>query len=222
MQYIITFFKLEILLLWRSVQASLYPLAFFCMMLLLLPLAVTSDKLILEKIFPGMIWFAALLAIMMAAENSFSVDLEDQHLEQLLLSPFSLPLSIAIKLCVQWCISVLPIILFTPLLSILFHFHAHLIMILILSLCSGTPLLMGLCMLGSALTIGLQQQGIILGLLILPLCIPVIIFGVGVVQQAQFGLPFSGTLAFLTGLTLLALLILPYAIATLLRLSIDE
>lgn len=215
-------FASELILLLRRSQEWLYPLGFFVIVISLFPLAFSPNPATLQALAPGLIWIAALFANLLASENIFFTDTEDGHIEQLLLSPLPLSLLVLIKISAQWLVTQLPLILLTPLLSTLFHLSLHTIFILCISLLFGTPILTLLSSLGVALTLGLRQQGILLGLLILPLATPVLIFGVNIAQQSQSAFPFTNSLAFLAGLCMLAATLLPLAIATTLRLGADE
>jgi len=212
----------ELLLLWRRSQEWLYPVAFFVIIVSLFPLALSVDPTFLKKMLPGYLWIAALLASLLSIENSYATDVEDGNIEQLLLSQVPLSLFVLAKLCAQWIATELPLIILTPLLGLLFHLPANTILILCLSLLLGTPILTMVGSLGAALTLGLRQRGVLLGLLLLPLTIPVLIFGVSMVQQSQAGLSIVGPIVFLTGLLVLTLTVLPYPIAAALRVSLDE
>lgn len=212
----------ELLLLMRRSQEWLYPLGFFVIIVSLFPLAFTPDPDFLRQYVPGCIWIAALLASLLASENIFVSDIEEGHLEQLLLSQTPLTLLIAAKLYAQWLVTALPLLCLTPLLGILFHLPTATLIALCLGLLLGTPILTLIGCLMVALTLGLRQQGVLLGLLILPLVTPVLIFGVLMVQQAQAGLAILGPLAFLAGLCVLSLTLLPWTISSTLRISLDD
>lgn len=215
-------FLTEIILLWRRSQEWIYPLIFFLIVLSLFPLAFTPDPALLQKIIPGGFWIAALLSSLLSIGNIFATDLEEGHLEQWLLSQIPFPLLITIKLFAQWLVTQLPLILLTPLLGNIFHLSFFSSMILCFSLLLGTPILTLMGSLCVALTLGLRQQGVLLGLLFFPLVIPVMIFGVSTVQQAQSGLPIAAPLIFLAGLSLFAMTILPWTIATALKIGMDD
>jgi heme exporter protein B len=215
-------FQTEIVLLWRRSQEWLYPLAFFCIIICLFPLAFTPDPAFLQKYMPGCIWIAALLASLLAIENIFFTEWEEGYLEQLLLSQIPLSLLMFIKLSAQWIVTQLPLIMLTPLLGFLFHLPLSATLALCASLLLGTPILTLTGSLCAALTLGLRQQGVLLGLLVFPLITPVLIFGVSIVQQSQAGLSIGGPLAFLSGLMILAMMLLPWTIAAMLRAAIDE
>ncbi len=215
-------FYTEWLLLLRRSQEWLYPLGFFIIVMSLFPLAVTPDPIFLQKIVPGCIWIAALLATLLSIQSLFFTDIEEGNLEQWLLSETPLALLIFAKLSAQWLVTELPLVILTPLLGTLFHLPVTAILALCTGLLFGTPILTLIGSLGVTLTLGLRQQGVLLGLLILPLVIPVLIFGVVIVQQSQAGLSILGPLTFLAGLSFLAITFLPWAIAATLRISLDE
>jgi len=139
-----------------------------------------------------------------------------------LLSPLPLTSLIYPKLIALWLVTELPLILLMPLTALLFHLSFSTMLILSLSLLLGTPILTLIGGLGVALTLGLRQQGIFLGLLILPLVTPVLIFGVGIVQQFQAGFDITAPLALLAGLLVLAITLLPFAIACTVKTVIDS
>ncbi len=215
-------FSLELMIVWRRAQQWLYPLAFFMMTCCLFPLVFTPDEARLSDLLPGGIWLNALLASILATQTMLDGDLEDNHLEQVCLSDLPLSLLLLIKFSVQWLLTQAPIILMTPILGLLFHLSSLTIAILCLSLMLGTPLFTLIGCLVSALTLSLRQPGALLGLLILPLCTPILIFGVNMVQQAQMGLAIIGPLTFLAGLSLAALTLLPWAIAGILRMHLAD
>lgn len=214
-------FYSELLLLWRRVHDWIYPLGFFVIVISLFPLAFTPDPLFLEKIIPGGIWIAALLASLLSITNVFAAEVEDGALEQLFFSRVPLTLILLIKFSAHWLFTQLPLILLTPVLGLLFHLSAFTTLSLCLSLLVGTPVLTlvgGFCV---ALTLGLQQQGALLGMLMLPLVTPVLIFGVNIAEQAQTGFSILGPLCFLAGLSLIAITLLPITIAATLRLGVE-
>jgi heme exporter protein B len=215
-------FCTELRLLLRRSQEWLYPLGFFVIVISLFPLAFTPDPAFLQKYMPGCIWIAALLASLLSIEHVFFTEMEDGNLEQLLLSQIPLTLLMLMKLAAQWIVTELPLILLTPLLGLLFHLPAAVVLALCSSLLLGTPILILIGSLGVALTLGLRQQGVLLGLLILPLVTPVLIFGVTISQSSQEGFSVAGPLAFLAGLSLFAITLIPWAIAATLRVSVDD
>lgn len=217
-----TVFYFELLLLWRRSQEWLYPIAFFLIVISFLPFAFSPDPTLLRQLIPGGIWLAALFASILSVETIFQADLEEGSLEQWALSPTPLAFLTLAKLTAHWISSTLPLIIITPLIGWLFQLSTQSILILCISLLLGTPILLLLGSFGVALTLGLRQQGMMLGLLILPLAAPVLIFGVNMVLQAQAGFSVTGPLAFLGGLFIITSVSLPIAIAAALRVSLDD
>ncbi len=214
-------FYSELLLLWRRAHDWIYPLGFFVIVISLFPLAFSPDPNLLEKIIPGGIWIAALLASLLSIAPVFNTDLEDGALEQLLLSRVQLTFILLVKFSAQWLFTQLPLILLTPVLAVLFQLSPFATFSLCLSLLIGTPILIlvgGFCV---ALTLGLRQQGALLGLLMLPLVIPVLIFGVSITQQAQAGFSIIAPVSFLAGLSVFAITVLPITIAATLRIGME-
>jgi len=215
-------FYTELLLSLRRSQEWLYPIGFFIIVICLFPLAFTPDPIFLQQYFPGCIWIAALLASLLSLENLFLRDVDDGSLDQILLSHISPTLIFLIKILTKWLVTVLPLILLTPILALLFQLSLYSTLALCISLLLGTPILILLGCFGVALTIGLKQQGVLLGFLILPLSIPVLIFGVNIVQYSQMGLPIAGSVAFLAGICLLTITFLPVTISATLRMGLDD
>lgn len=215
-------FYMELILLWRRSQEWLYPLGFFLILICLFPLAFTPDPVFLHSFIPGGVWIAALLASLLSIQTIYVNDWEEGYIEQCLLGQVPLPLCLLVKLAAQWIVTELPLILLVPLIGLLFHLSAAVTLAIIGSLVVGTPILLLIGSLIAALTVGLRQQGVLLGLLMLPLVTPVLIFGVSMTQQAAAGLSIAGPLAFLAGLALVAITLLPVAIAATLRIGVDD
>lgn len=214
--------KIELILRFRRSQEWLYPLTFFLILILLFPLAFATDEVILKKFLPGFIWIAALLSSLLSIQTLFLLDIEEGYLEQLLFNIYPLPLLILLKLIAQWLAAVLPIILLTPLLGCLFHLNYLTIVTLTISLLLGTPIFILIGGLGTALTHGLRQAGVLLSVLILPLIIPVLIFGINIVNQYDLGFSILGPCAALAGLTILCICLLPFAISMALQLGLEN
>jgi heme exporter protein B len=214
-------FYTEVRLLLRQAKEWLYPLVFFVIVVCLFPISLSPKMEILQRFIPGCIWLAALFASLLSIQQVFSHDLEDHYLEQLLLSDGPLPLLILTKLSAHWLVTQLPLILLTPFLGIIFQLNASTILLLVLTLLLGTPIIFLVGALTIALTIGLRQQGSLLGLIILPLITPVLIFAICILDQQRAGFIIFYHLIFFSGLLLLALTLLPIAIAATLRISMD-
>ncbi len=197
------------------------PLLFFVMVVTLFPLGLGPESSTLQVIAPGIIWVAALLAALLSLESVFRSDFEDGSLEQLLLSPHPAALLILTKVFVHWLISGLPLLLVAPILGVLMHLPTEGMVTLVVSLALGTPVLSLIGAIGVALTVGLRRGGVLLSLLVLPLYIPVVIYGTSAVASAAVGLPAVAQLYFLAALLALALTLAPIAAAASLRISVS-
>ncbi|MNZ51416.1 Heme exporter protein B [compost metagenome] len=212
----------EARLLFRRPAELLNPLVFFAIVVALFPLAVGPESKLLETLSPGLVWVAALLAVLLSLDGLFRSDFEDGSLEQWVLSPHPLPLLVLAKVLAHWLFSGLALVLLAPLLALMLGLPARCLPVLLLSLLLGTPILSLLGAVGAALTVGLKRGGLLLALLILPLYIPVLILGSGALQAALQGLPASGQLLWLASLTALAVTLTPFAIAAGLTISVGE
>lgn len=211
----------ELLLAFRSPGELVNPLMFFLIAVTLFPLGVGADPGVLGTIATGVIWVIALLAIMLSMENLFRSDYEDGSLEQLLLISQPLYFLLLTRMFSHWLVSCVPLILLAPVLGMMLSMPGEAIGVLVLSLLLGTPTLTLIGGIGTALTVGLSRSGLLLAVLVLPLFIPVLVFGTGAVTTALNGLPASGLLAVLGVLLILAIMLSPLAIAASLRISIN-
>ncbi|QLF95096.1 heme exporter protein CcmB [Pseudomonas sp. ABC1] len=198
------------------------PLVFFAIVIALFPLAVGPESQLLQTISPGLLWVAALLAVLLSLDGLFRSDFEDGSLEQWVVSPHPLALLVLAKVLAHWAFSGMALVLLAPLLGLMLGLPLPVIPVLLLSLLLGTPILSLLGAVGAALTVGLKRGGLLLALLILPLYIPVLILGSGALQAALQGLPVAGHLLWLASLTALAVTLTPFAIAAGLKISIGE
>ncbi len=197
------------------------PLMFFVIVVTLFPLGIGPEVNLLQTIAPGVIWVAALMAAMLSLESMFHADFEDGSLEQLIMAPYPLSLTVFAKIVAHWLLSGLPLLLLAPLLAVLMRLPADAIQVLVLTLAVGTPILSLIGAIGVALTVGLRRGGVILSLLILPLFIPVLIFATGAVDSAAGGLPYAAQLSILGALLALSLSLAPLAAAAALRISVE-
>lgn len=195
------------------------PLVFFVIVVSLFPLGVGPEPNLLQTLAPGIIWVAALLAAMLSLESMFHSDFEDGSLEQLLLSAHPVSITILAKVLVHWLVSGLPLLLLAPLLAVLLRLPTDAIQVLIITLALGTPVLSLIGAIGVALTVGLRRGGVLLSLLVLPLYIPVLIFGSGAV--AASGSPVGAHFYLLGALLALALSLSPWAAGAALRISME-
>jgi heme exporter protein B len=163
----------------------------------------------------------ALLAVMLSMEGLFRADYDDGSLEQLLLSPQPLYFHLLVKVFGHWLVTGLPLVLVSPLLALLLHLPEAGYPPLLASLLLGTPTLSMIAAIGTALTVGLARSGLLLAVLVLPLSVPVLIFGAGLVDAVLNGLPAAGLLAILAALLALACSFAPLAMAAALRISVQ-
>jgi heme exporter protein B len=216
-----TLFKRDLTLAYRHRSELANPLLFFVIVVSLFPLGVSPEAHLLRTIAPGVIWVAALLAAMLALDSMFRSDFDDGALEHIVLSGYPLSLLVLAKVSAHWLVSGLPLLLLAPLLGVLLFLPSEGIAVLVLTLLLGTPVLSLIGAIGVALTVGLRRGGVLLSLLVLPLYIPVLIFGANAVNAAADGLPVMGQLYFLAALLVLALTLAPLAAAAALRISLS-
>ena len=216
-----TLLKRDLTLSQRHSSDWLNPLVFFVIVVTLFPLGVGPDGELLRQIAPGVIWVAALLATLLALDSLFRDDFIDGSLEQLLLSPHPLPILVMAKTLAHWLVSGLPLVLLSPVLALLMQLPLKALPALLMSLVLGTLCLSLIGSIGAALTVGLQRGGVLLSLLVLPLFIPVLIFGSSCVVAAAGGFEIGAQLSLLAGLLFLALALCPWAAAAALRVSAE-
>ena len=193
---------------------------FFVLVGSLFPLALGPDAALLRQVAPGIVWVAALLAVLLGQHRLFESDMADGSLEQWLLAPVPLPLLVGLKVGTHWLLGVLPLLLVAPLLGWQYGLNGAVVGVLLASLALGTPSLYLLAALGAALTLGMRGQ-LLLALVVLPLSVPILIFGSHAVAQAQQGLSAAPALNLLGASLCLAVLAVPWAIAGALRLALE-
>ncbi|WP_075879439.1 heme exporter protein CcmB [Halomonas massiliensis] len=211
----------DLVLMLRRRGEVLNPLVFFALVITLFPIGISPDPDLLALIAPGLLWVAALLAALLSLDSLFRSDFDDGSLEQLLLAPQPLAALTLAKVAVHWLLTGLPLALMAPVLGIMLALPAGSYLILAVSLALGSATLSLIGAIGAALTVGLARGGVLLSLLVLPLYIPVLIFGAGAVQAAIAGDSVSAHLAILGALLAAALMLAPWAIAASLRISIN-
>lgn len=211
----------DLLLAFRHRSELVNPLLFFLIVVSLFPLSLEPDPKILATIGAGVIWVAALLATMLSLDAMFRPDFEDGSLEQLVLSPYPATVLVLVKVLAHWLVTGLPLILMSPLLALLMNLPDEALPALLATLLVGTPVLSLIGAIGVALTVALRRSGVLLSLLVLPLYIPVLIFGASAVGSAAIGLPIAGPVMFIGALLVLALTLAPFAIASALRISLE-
>lgn len=189
---------------------ALNPLLFFVISVSLFPLAISPEADVLSQIAPGVIWVCAMLAVLLSLGNLFYYDYENGSLEQIVMSKHSLTLLVLSKITAHWLLTGLPIIVISPLLAILLFLDKASTQTLLITLLIAMPSLSLIGAIGAALTVSVKNSGILLSLMILPLYIPILIFGVSAISHTQQGLNFAGQLYFLGFITVLSLLIAPF------------
>jgi len=211
----------DLLLAMRRRADVLTTLVFFVMVVSLFPLGVGPEPEMLRKMASGVVWVAALLASMLSLPRMFSADYLDGTLEQMLLAPQSLTALVLGKIVAHWMLSGLPLVLIAPVLGLQFDMSAQALWMLILALLLGTPILSMIGAIGAALTLGLRGGGVLVSLLVLPLCIPVLIFGAGAVEAVTSGMSAVSNLSLLGAFMLFALVFTPFVAAQALRISME-
>jgi heme exporter protein B len=212
----------DITLAMRRRTDVLTTLFFFVIVASLFPLGVGSEKAMLRFLGPGVVWVAALLASMLALERLFASDYADGTLEQMMLTPQPLSVLVLGKVCAHWLLTGLPLVLVAPLIGLQYHLEGMTLVVMVLALLVGTPVLSLIGAIGAALTLGLRGGGILLSLLVLPLYIPILVYGSGAVAVSAIDLadvqPF---MALLGAFLVLALAFSPLATAAALRISVE-
>ncbi|BAO43465.1 heme exporter protein CcmB [Thiolapillus brandeum] len=211
----------DLLLAMRRRSDVLTTLFFFVIVISLFPLGIGPELNTLRLIAPGVFWVAALLASMLALEKLFFVDYQDGALEQMLLTPQPLSILVLGKVFAHWLVTGLPLVLLSPLLGLQYDLSGETIAVLMFTLLIGTPTLGLIGAIGAALTLGIRGGGVLVSLLVLPLYIPVLIFGAGAVEAEASGLGGAGHLSMLGAILLVSILAAPLATAAALRISAE-
>lgn len=211
----------DLLLAFRRRSDVLTTLFFFIIVVSLFPLGVGPEVGLLRTMAPGILWVAALLASMLALGRLFALDYADGTLEQMLLAPEPLTLIVIGKIIAHWLVSGLPLVLLAPTLAVQFDLPGESVLVLFYSLLIGTPVLSLVGAIGAALTLGVRGGGVLVSLLVLPLYIPVLIFGAGAVGAEVSGLGSAAHLLLLGGVLAAAAALAPWATAAALRISLE-
>ncbi|WP_394127192.1 heme exporter protein CcmB [Vibrio hepatarius] len=203
-------------------QADIFnPLWFFIIVITLFPLSIGPEPNLLARIAAGIVWVAALLSALLSLERLFRDDFQDGALEQMMLMPVPLPIVVISKVIAHWLLTGLPLILISPLLSILLSLDFNTWLAVVCTLLVGTPTLSFIGAIGVALTVGLQKGGVLLSLLVLPLYIPILIFATSAIDAASLGMAYNGQLAILGAMFMGAMTLTPFAISAALRVSVN-
>ena len=201
---------------------ALIGVLFFLVVVTLVPFAIGPDLALLKRIGPAVLWLAALLANLLALDRLFAADHEDGSLDLLLMSKAPLELVVAVKGMAHWLTTGLPLVIAAPLIGLLLNLDGAAQAGLVLTLLVGTPALTFIGLIGAAISVALRRGGLLLAVLVLPLTVPVLIFGVGAANAAITGpAPFGTPFTILCALTLASLVVGPFAAAAALRQEIE-
>lgn len=216
----LTILKRDLTLAMRHKTDVLTTLFFFIIVVSLFPLSAGIEKSTLQQIAPGVVWIAALLASMLALERLFASDYADGTLEQMILTPQPLSILVLAKVLAHWLLTGLPLVLIAPLVGLQYHLPVNSVVIMMLALLLGTPILSMIGGIGAALTLGLRGGGILISLLVLPLYIPVLIYGSGAIADSMLeGTTVQAYLLLLGAFLIFALVLSPWATAAAVRIS---
>lgn len=205
----------------RNPSSFLNPLLFFVISISLFPIAISPESQTLSNIAPGIILVTVMLSALLSLNTLFHFDYENGILEQMVISHHSLALILLAKTTAHWILTGLPIILLSPLVGTVLFLDYESILILMLTLLIATPCLSSIGAIGASLIVGIKNSGMLLSLLVLPLYVPILIFGTSAVSQTQFNLPINGQIYFLSFMLVLSLITAPFISAYSLRISIE-
>jgi heme exporter protein B len=211
----------ELSLSFRRPEQLLQPLVFFLIVTTLFPLGLSVQLSLLRDMAPGVLWVAALLSSLLSLDALFKSDADDGTLEQLALSGQSLTLIVAAKTCAHWLVTGVPLVVVSPLVAIALNIPTGAFAIMMLSLSLGTLTLSWLGAIGAGLTIGLRRGNVLLSLVVLPLAMPLLIFGAGATDRAIADLSAAGALYFLAALCVFTSTLAPFATTAALRITLE-
>ena len=217
MDTIMAIIRRDLALVMRQGSDAFVVLIFFIVTVTLFPLGVSPDPLILQNLASGIVWVGALLAAMLSLDRLFQTDYDDGSLELLVLSPYPLEIVVLCKCFVHWLTTGLPIMVISPVLALMLNIKTGAFLYLITSMALGTPIISLLGAVGAALVLGSRRSGVLIALLIIPLTIPILLFGVGAIQAATEGYSASSPLMFLGAFLLFSIALCPWVIASSLR-----
>ncbi|MBR9651741.1 heme exporter protein CcmB [Thalassovita aquimarina] len=195
-------------------------LAFFLIVVVLVPFGVGPESGLLSKIAPGILWLGALLACLLSLDRIFALDWEDGSLDLLATAPLPMEAIVSIKALAHWITTGLPLVLAAPVFGLLLNLPDAGYVPLVISLLLGTPALSVIGTFGAALTVGLKRGGLLLSLLVLPLYVPTLIFGAEMARRSIEGLDATTPLLMLAGITCGTIALLPFASAAVLRVNL--
>lgn len=214
--------KKELSLYFRNLNNIFLPLIFFFLIISIFPLVLGPEKTLFNKIIPGIIWITAILTTLLTSNNFFKEDFNAGIIETYLTSDVSIEIVLFIRIIVCWIFTCLPIVIFIPIVSILFDITFQSSIVILLTLVIGTPILISIGIFGSALTLGLAKNNILTPVIIIPFYIPVLIFSASAIQSVSAGLPYDMQIYILASLLTLVLPTMPYLLKYTLEISINN
>jgi len=195
-------------------------LAFFLIVIVMVPFAVGADTGLLSKIAPGVLWIGALLACLLSLDRLLALDFEDGTLDLLATAPLPLEAALSVKALAHWITTGLPLIIAAPVLGVLMNLPTQGYGWLVLSLLLGTPALSVIGTFGAALTVGIKRGGLLLSLLVLPLYVPTLIFGAEAARRGAAGAEVSTPMLLLAGISAATIALMPFASAAVLKVNL--
>lgn len=205
----------------RQGSASVMTVGFFVIVVMLFPLGVGPELDILARIGAGVLWVAALLACLLSLDRLFQTDFEDGSLDLLVLSPLPLELTVLAKCLAHWLTTAMPLVVAAPIAALLLNMDTATIPVLVYALVLGTPALSLIGAIGAALTVGIRRGGVLLSLIVLPLYVPVLIFGVAAIDAQQHGMDPTPHLMILGAITLFSGVAATWAATAALRIALE-
>lgn len=219
---IVALFRREVRLALRVGGGAMMGAVFFLIVVAIMPFAVGPDLNLLKRIGPAVLWVGALLATLIGLDRLFQADHEDGSLDLLTMMETPLVVVVAVKSVAHWVTTGLPLVIAAPLLGLMLNVEPNALFAVSVTLLVGTPALTFVGAIGAALTVALRRGGLLVPVLVLPLTVPILIFGVGATNAAIVGpMPMSTPLTVLAGLTLLSIVLAPIAAAASLRLALE-
>ena len=219
---ITTIVKKECSLYFRNLNNIFLPLIFFFLIISIFPLVLGPEKILFDKIIPGVIWITSILTTLLTSNNFFKDDYNNGIIETYMTSESSVELILFLKIILCWIFTCFPIVIFIPLVSLLFDIPFQISLVILLTLIIGTPVLISIGIFGSALTLGLAKNNTLLPVIILPFYIPVLIFSASAIEAVSVGLPYDMQIYILLAFLFLVLPIMPYLLKYTLGISINN
>lgn len=218
-QLFLTILRRDLMLALRRKSDLAQVIFFFAVVVTLVPLGVGSETNTLRAIAPGVVWVAALLAALLSLPRMFAADFADGTLEQMLVAAEPLPVIVFAKVIAHWLVTGVPMTVFAALFGVMFDLSLDVTLVLVASLAVGTPILSFIGAIGAALTLGLRAGGVLTSLLVLPLYIPVLIFGSGAASAVAVSMSPTAHFLIVGGLTLATAALSPMAVSAALRIA---